>query len=122
SMDILGTMVALTGVKIAPERPLDGVNLLPFLSGIKKGSPHDILFWQMFDKQHSAVRRGSDKLIVMVESEGGNQLYQLSQDIGESHNRIKSDKATAKELKRELDAWTAQIKPAIFDPLGTWDP
>ncbi|MCZ6672784.1 MAG: sulfatase-like hydrolase/transferase, partial [Verrucomicrobia bacterium] len=90
SMDILGTMVALTGVKIAPERPLDGVNILPFLTGKKKGSPHDILFWKMFDKQHSAVRRGSDKLVVMAESEGGNQLYQLSKDIGESNNRIAS--------------------------------
>lgn len=122
SMDILGTMAALTGVEIASERPLDGVNLMPYLGGKKKGAPHDFLFWQMFDKGHGAVLRGSDKLVTMAKNEGGDQLYRLSEDIGESNNRIGSEPEKAKELQEKLDNWTSQMKDAIFDPLGTWDP
>ena len=121
SMDILGTMVALTGVEIAPERPLDGVNLLPYLLGEDEGSPHDFLFWQMFDRQHSAVRRGSDKLVVLAE-EDSTELYQLSKDISEEYNSAESNRETADQLSKELNAWAVQLKPALFDPLGTWDP
>jgi arylsulfatase A-like enzyme len=39
SLDILATIADLTGAPIAPERPLDGVNLLPFLTGEKEGAP-----------------------------------------------------------------------------------
>jgi arylsulfatase A-like enzyme len=122
SMDILATMVALTGVDIAPDRPLDGVDLMPYLTGEEdKGAPHDVLFWQMFDKQHSAVRHGSNKLVVL-EKEETTELYQLSSDVSEETNLAAIDQATTQELLEELDEWTRQLKPAIFDPLGTWKP
>ena len=122
SMDILGTMASLTGVEIAEERPLDGVNLMPYLTGEKKGAPHDVLFWSMFDKEHAAIRSGSDKLITMANDQGGDQLYRLDRDLGEADNRLKSEKERADELRKRLEEWEAQLKPATFDPLGTWDP
>ncbi len=121
SMDILGTMVDLTGVEIAADRPLDGVSLMPFLTGKQEGPPHDMLFWKMFDKEHGAVRSGSDKLVVM-EKEGFVELYQLSDDVGESDDLSSKEKDKVQSLKKEFEAWESQLKPAIFDPLGTWKP
>ena len=121
SMDILGTMVDLTGVEIAAYRPLDGVSLMPFLTGKQEGPPHDMLFWKMFDKEHGAVRSGNDKLVVM-EKEGFVELYQLSGDVGESDDLSSKEKDKVQSLKKEFAAWESQLKPAIFDPLGTWKP
>lgn len=122
SMDILGTMAALTGVAIAKDRPLDGVNLMPYVEGKKKGTPHDVLFWRMFDKEHAAIRSGSDKLVTMAEDQGGDQLYRLDKDLGEADDRLRSEKERADRLRKRLQEWESQLKPAAFDPLGTWDP
>lgn len=121
SLDILATMVGLTRAKIAPERPLDGVNLLPYLTGKKKGPPHEFLFWLNFDQQKKAVRRGSDKLVLFAK-ENKRELYRLSNDIGESSNQMDSAESDAKELETVLDAWTGRLDEPRFDPLGTWNP
>ncbi len=121
SMDMLGTIVELTGVEIAPERPLDGVDLIPYITGEKQGPPHDALFWQMFDKDHAVVRHGNDKYIDL-NKEDRVELYELSQDIAEESNHAESQPEKAKELQEALDAWTSQLEPARFDPLGTWNP
>lgn len=121
SMDILGTMADLTGVEIAADRPLDGVSLMPYLSGEKQGAPHEVLFWQMFDKGHSAMRSGDDKL-VMLEKEAVAELYDLSGDKSETKNLMQEETGTVEDLQKRLEEWQDQLKPAIFDPLGTWKP
>ena len=40
-------MVGVTGVEIAAEHPLDGVNLIPYLTGERDETPHEYLFWEM---------------------------------------------------------------------------
>ena len=42
-LDILPTALAAAGVEIKPEWKLDGVNLLPYLSGQNSGAPHKAL-------------------------------------------------------------------------------
>lgn len=121
SLDIMGTIVGLTGVAISPDRPLDGVNLIPYLSGEEKGPPHTALFWQMFDKDHAVVRAGDDKYIDL-NKEDLTELYDLSRDKVEANNRVESQPEKARQLQEMLDAWTSQLEPARFDPLGTWNP
>ncbi len=121
SMDMLGTMAVLTGVEIASDRPLDGVNLIPYLNGSNPGQPHDVLFWQMFDKDHAVIRQGHDKL-VDLNKENQTELYDLSNDKGESENLLSTNPKKADSLQEQLDQWTSQLEPARFDPLGTWNP
>jgi arylsulfatase A-like enzyme len=45
-IDILPTALAAMGVRAKPEWKLDGVNLLPYLTGENSGSPHDALYWR----------------------------------------------------------------------------
>jgi len=121
SMDMLGTMAGLTGVEITRDRPLDGVNLIPFLTGEKSGTPHEVLFWQMFDKDHAVIRSGNDKYIDL-DKEDKTELYDLSNDKEEKNDLVDRQAEKAKKLQSQLDAWTKQLEPARFDPLGTWNP
>ncbi len=121
SMDMLGTMAGLTGVEITRDRPLDGVNLIPFLTGEKSGPPHEVLFWQMFDKDHAVIRSGNDKYIDL-NKEDKTELYDLSNDNEEKNDLVDRQAENAKKLQSQLDAWTKQLEPARFDPLGTWNP
>ena len=121
SMDMLGTMAGLTGVEITRDRPLDGVNLIPFLTGEKSGPPHEVLFWQMFDKDHAVIRSGNDKYIDL-NKEDKTELYDLSNDKEEKNDLVDRQAEKAKKLQSQLDAWTKQLEPARFDPLGTWNP
>ena len=44
SLDIFGTAAAVANAPVPKDRLIDGVNLLPFLSGESTGSPHQELF------------------------------------------------------------------------------
>ena len=76
SLDILATFADITKAPIAKERPLDGVNLMPFITGENKGTPHDVLFWRAFDQGTLATRRGDSKVI--NSDRDGDHLYDLS--------------------------------------------
>jgi len=121
ALDIMGTIAGLTGVEISPDRPLDGVNLIPYLTGKETGAPHTALFWQMFDKDHAVVRMGNDKFIDL-NKEDETELYDLSEDKAENQDLAESQPEKARRLQKMLDDWTSQLQPARFDPLGTWNP
>jgi arylsulfatase A-like enzyme len=120
SLDIFGTIAAVTGVEIAKERPLDGVNLLPYLTGESYGSPHDVLFWRKWEQNAMAIRKGSTKLVANTQRQKGNfARYDLSEDIAETTNQ--RWKVSNKENQSMLDtweAWNAQLKDRVFPTLG----
>lgn len=45
-LDVLPTSVAAAGGKLPEDRVYDGVDLMPYLSGKKSGSPHNMLAWR----------------------------------------------------------------------------
>jgi arylsulfatase B len=111
SMDIFATAAAASGVK--PEHPLDGVDLLPYLTGRKKGAPHERVFWRY--GLIGALRRGSLK-IVRQGSESEFQLFDLAKDIGETRNLA----AERPEILHELTAAWNQMNSQMVAPL--WGP
>lgn len=121
SLDILGTMAGLTGVEIAKDRPLDGVNLMPYLTGECDDAPHEYLFWEMIHSGDAVVRHGDDKLKVAYKTDT-TELFDLGEDLGEANDLAALEGKKAKRLRRELKQWTDQLKPSQFDGLGTWDP
>ena len=44
SLDILPTIAEWTNTPISADRPLDGVNIIPYLKGEKQGRPHQTLY------------------------------------------------------------------------------
>ena len=75
----------------------------------------------MFDKDHSVIRSGNDKYIDLSKANKV-ELYDLSNDKEEQNDIVEKQAEKAKKLQRQLDAWTQQLEPARFDPLGTWNP
>lgn len=121
SLDVLGTMAAITAAPIAAERPLDGVNLVPYLRGEIEGEPHDYLFWHMFRRGDMAVRGGDKKLHILGETDDV-ALYDFGKDVAEADNRIGKESYRAQRLLTELEKWKGELKPDQFPPLGSWDP
>lgn len=105
SLDIHPTAVAAVGGNIPAGAKLDGVNLLPYLTGSAKGIPHDKLYWR-FGPQW-AVRVGDWKLL--SQGDGQLQLYNLAQDIGEKNNLAASRADKLKELQAAYEAWNKQL-------------
>ncbi len=87
---------------------LDGVNLIPFLSGAETALPHDKLFWRSGTTQY-AVRVGDWKLLFFQNS---TRLYNLATDQTESTNLANSNPTKLAELKAVYDQWNAQLPPA----------
>jgi arylsulfatase A-like enzyme len=105
--DCHATALAAAGVPLPTDKPLDGVNLLPFLTGEKQGRPHDRLFWRSGEKR--AARVGDWKL---VQERGGTpELFNLKDDIGEKTDLAEKKPARLKELQAAYDAWDRQMLP-----------
>jgi arylsulfatase A-like enzyme len=106
--DCHATALAVASVPLPTDKPLDGVNLLPFLTGQQMGRPHDQLFWRAGEKH--AARVGDWKLV----QERGNEveLFNLKDDIGEKTNLAAKEPAKLKELQAAYAAWDKQMMPA----------
>lgn len=120
-LDLHMTALAAAGVDVKPEWKLDGVNLLPFLSGEKPGPVHDALYWRFGEQM--AIRMGDYKLVRYDSNAdtrtGGRRqpvtaakLYNLKADIGESRDLATEQPEKVKELQKVWDAWDATlVKP-----------
>ncbi len=116
SLDILPTAVAAAGMAIDPEWRIDGVNLLPYLSGQNTNAPHDALFWRFnFPKdkpnQHGwAIRKGDWKLVRNGWAQTPPALYNLADDKAEETNLINKYPEKAAEMQKEWESWNSTIQ------------
>ena len=109
SLDILPTALAAAGVEVPPDWKLDGVDLLPYLTGAKQGPPHDALYWrfrasgdpEFYDRW--AIRQGDWKLVKTHMEPLG--LYNLAADIGESKNLADAEPERVVAMKAAWDLW-----------------
>lgn len=119
SLDIMATIIAQTDVKINPERPLDGVNLIPYLTGKNNGEPHNYLFWRKWEQNAMAIRHGNNKVVADRNREQNPpELYNLSQDLGEQYNLKTKEENTYNHLLLEWEKWNEQLKDRVFPTLG----
>lgn len=108
-LDVLPTCVAAAGGAADPAWHLDGVNLLPFLSGENTARPHETLFWRIDGMW--AVRQGDLKLVSATPGHAP-ELFDLSTDLGEEHDLAAAQPAKVTELKRLWDEWNTSLSAA----------
>jgi arylsulfatase A-like enzyme len=113
-LDLLPTCVTAAGGKIDPAWKLDGVDLLPYLTGANKAGPHETLYWR-FGKQW-AVRHGDWKLVVSSIDGSEPRLFNLADDIGEAKDLIAQEPQRAKELRALYEAWNAEQAAPLWQP------
>ncbi|HSF52678.1 MAG TPA: sulfatase-like hydrolase/transferase, partial [Algoriphagus sp.] len=109
SLDIFATAAALAEVK--PKNQLDGVNLIPFLTGEKTEPPHQALYWRNFDRNRFAVRTVDSKMILEKELE---YLFDIESDLSESKNVIGIDITRKSKLAERIEQWKALLQDPAF--------
>jgi arylsulfatase A-like enzyme len=113
SLDFAATMVTLSGAMVSRDKPLDGVNLIPYLTGKKTGSPHEVLYLRKFDQQRFSVRRGKYKLVIPHKA-GRPQLYNLDEDMGETRDLASTNPKILAELNDLRKEWSSQLMEPTF--------
>jgi arylsulfatase A-like enzyme len=115
SLDIMATIVAQNEIDISKERPLDGTNLMPFLTGEEKAKPHDYLFWRKWEQHAMAIRKNNFKLVAnRNHDETPPVLFDLKQDeLNAVENQPMYD-----SLYAEWGRWNDQMKDRVFPSLG----
>jgi arylsulfatase A-like enzyme len=112
SLDILPTVAKIAGVEI--NEKIDGVDLMPFLTGSDPGQPHDYLFWRQ--KHMSALRMGDWKIVThsLNSSNPEWELYNLNVDISESDNMKKQQPDEFEKLYKKWSELNGEMIPPLF--------
>src|SRR5207302_6044157 len=122
ALDILSTACAVAGATV--DADVDGVNLLPHLTGERATAPHAALYWRFGPQK--AIRKGRWKLVDWRDFDArrnsGWQLYDLANDIGEKNNLAASQPQIVAELSAAWDAWNKRNIPPLWNGEATEDP
>ena len=107
ALDILPTVLAASDVE--PEgHGLDGVDLLPYLRGERRGLPHRELFWR--SGPNAAVRQGRWKLLRIGQDLV--RLYDVAGDPSETRDLSAQRPQVVAALTRALKDWERRLPPA----------
>jgi len=112
SLDIFATVVAQTKTPVKTKNVLDGVNLIPYITGEKSGEPHDYLFWRKFDAKDYAVRKGNQKMV--IKNAGEKMLFDLGKDVSEQNDLGPESKKQTETLSKRLEKWESATVAPIF--------
>ncbi len=136
ALDVYPTCAAAAGGQ-PPER-LDGVDLLPYLTGRRKGDPHEFLYWRFLEtmvwansfnwrfmdkiknkdktpwlKQGRAVRHGKWRWLRYQDNLDfavmHEELIDLENDPGAEINLIEEKPEIAKFLRNKYEQWEAAL-------------
>ena len=108
TIDLLPTIAHLTGAKMS-DKPMDGKNIWPLLSGVEKAkSPHEKDgFYYYLKNELQAVRKGDWKLRITKDCVA---LYNLRDDISESKNVAAANPKIVKKLQKMMTAFDEDLK------------
>jgi len=111
-LDIFATAVAAAGAELPDDLKLDGVNLIPYLTGEKKTQPHPVLFWDYAENRY-AVRKANYKLVKMSDDA---MLFDVSTDIAEAKDLKEAKPNIFNELQEDYKQWRSQMPEPLWTP------
>ena len=115
SLDLLPTFVRAAGGEIEPDWKLDGVDLMPYLTGSKKGSPHAELYWTWGARK--ALRAGNLKALSQDDGKTW-QLYDLAKDKSETNDLSSKRGKKLNSIKERFLRWEKSLMPQQWG----WNP
>lgn len=110
-MDIFTTAAAAAGCKMPNDRPLDGMDLTPYLNDAAMIPPARDLIWRT-DYNHALVS-GNWKYIWNSRDEQ-EYLFNLDADPGERENLAAAFPERAEAYKRRIMEWSADMKDPLW--------
>ena len=105
NFDVAATAAALAG--LPHDDKLDGVNLMPFLTGENKTAPHETLYWRW--RSQAAVLEFPWKLIRLGATE--RYLFDVTKPEGETKNLLAEHPDIAARLDAKLKKWSDALQP-----------
>tara|TARA_B100001996_G_scaffold105279_1_gene79178 strand:- start:216 stop:1559 length:1344 start_codon:yes stop_codon:yes gene_type:complete len=115
SLDVFATVASAASAEKHINNEIDGVDLLPYLTGNNSGLPHKYLYWQNRDKDIDVVRDERYKYLRIKNDE---YIFDLKNDIGEETNIINSSKPIYDRLKSQFKEWEKNMIDPVFLSLG----
>lgn len=120
SLDFFPTIIGLAGGKVESDWKLDGVDLMPRLSGqMEKLSPRP-LFWRSGGERGPiAIRDGNWKYIHRRNAKDAKpELYDLSADIAETNDLASTRPEVVKTLEQKLAEWEKGCVQPLWRGIG----
>ena len=115
ALDIFATVASAAKAEKYIKNEIDGVNLIPYLSGNKSGSPHEYLYWKNPDKDIDVIRDERYKYLRIKNDE---YIFDLKNDISEESNIIDLSKPIYDRLKSQFKLWEKDMIDPVFMDLG----
>ncbi len=124
ALDIFATISSLTSSPVG--KPLDGVNIIPYVKGEVKGEPHPAIYLRKDLENRRSMRLGDYKLIMYPQTQKdihGEQIvevYNVRDNMGENGkvgkgNIAKKDPAKVAELKSVYEKWSSEMAKPLFN-------
>jgi arylsulfatase A-like enzyme len=110
--DLFPTVLGLAGVKPPADRVLDGVDVLPVLTGAAKEVERKVpLYWRLHmapNNRHVAMRKGDWKVVASADLTEF-ELYDLKADPKETTDLREKEQDRFDALRKELVELTAAV-------------
>lgn len=106
ALDLLPTFYAAAGGDVSKLKNIDGVDLIPHLTGEKKERPHEILYWKK--DVRAAIRMGDWKLLRFADRPA--QLYYLPNDVQETNDLAAKEPERVKAMYKKLFEWESTLE------------
>lgn len=116
SLDLFPTFVEAAGGTISEKDDLDGVNLLPYLTGTTDKKPHETMKWRFTIS--AAIRDGNWKLVRLPDRLP--MLYNLAEDISEQNDVALQNLERTKTMLKELGQWDVRLPHPVFLEGAVW--
>ncbi|MFB6247177.1 MAG: sulfatase [Salinibacter sp.] len=110
SPDIYRTLVEAAGAEL-PDHPVDGHDLMPFLSGQTEESPRE-RYYYFLDGGLEAMREGRWKLRVAGDT---TQLFDLQNDPAERFNRASGHPERVEAMRAQMKAFADSVGVSVTE-------
>ncbi len=118
SLDIFPTVASAAGIDTEKEckNPLDGVDIVPYLSGKSRTKPHDELYWRVCGGMEYAVRKGDYKLVKRHDQDE-HMLFNVVEDPIEMTDIAADNQALVAEMVKDYQNWDKQLMTPRWEDL-----
>ncbi len=109
-LDFLPTFTNIAGATLDVSKPVDGVDVLPYLIGEKEGRPHQTLYWKC--ETRGVVRDGDMKFMRYADRPA--ELYDISVDESEQNDIARENPELVEKYYKMLFDWEMTLERPLW--------